>query len=668
MPSHQGVQKKVDYTRFKHSTHTGIVKSLTISGKKANLDCAYCHGNANQNKLDIENIAYPSHKFGQAAEKTHSSCTECHAITGPAAPRDMCTICHTDVEIDSKKMATNIKRFPNPSGPMQSQFFDNFSHSSHVKYYDNKFDCKACHTVNTGPVLAGRAEYKNTGIRMSRPGHTECFTCHLDAKVVSPPSKEKPDPKNTFATNCIGCHKDTSAPFKNGRPATGSELALNWFGRKIVDTENNYLNAIIKPTKNNKPFSHSSHDDSVIGKKEKRAVGIDEKQLDRTESCLVCHATGKTANTISDFYLEDKKYKEKQPLAYSCVDCHKKDGMQQKIEGAITIENSKCNYCHSINTIKAMAFLGSEWPPRNHYYNYKDVLASKAPTPPPPAVSESVSEKPAPAAIAQTNEVATDKQTEKPAPVPAITDVASTSINNKEERAASEQPVPQPAPTPINPDAGKTPAASDAPPSTGSTTPMRTEYNGFRIVSPTGGKPQTIPTIPRLGDTKDNPYWGKSDKWGVVENFNHETHIQPKYSKSCQDCHHTNTDSREELKVGLVPLCTSCHYDDSNPKNPKNKAGDEIDVELAYHGNPDNQTNNAGCIECHRRYYDTNPDAERIAPTGKCAGCHTEKMAWYDNKKYFNIWSATTSRSFNQRRLVAAYMIQQTTRRLKLKR
>jgi hypothetical protein len=139
-----------------------------------------------------------------------------------------------------------------------------------------------------------------------------------------------------------------------------------------------------------------------------------------------------------------------------------------------------------------------------------------------------------------------------------------------------------------------------------------------------------MPKMPRLGDPKDSPHWGLSDKWGVVENFDHDTHITPKYSKRCEDCHHTNKDARAEMAIGLVPLCVSCHKEKGNTVNPKNKDGEEIDVELAYHGNPNNQSNNAGCIECHKRFYETNPDADRKAPTSKCAGCHTEKQARLD--------------------------------------
>jgi hypothetical protein len=70
---------------------------------------------------------------------------------------------------------------------------------------------------------------------------------------------------------------------------------------------------------------------------------------------------------------------------------------------------------------------------------------------------------------------------------------------------------------------------------------------------------QTEPKLPRLGDPKDSPHWGMDEKWGVVENFDHQTHTQPKYSKSCEDCHHSNNDTRADMALGMVPNCVYCH-------------------------------------------------------------------------------------------------------------
>ena len=180
-------------------------------------------------------------------------------------------------------------------------------------------ECAACHSLNQAPVTAGKSNFA-AGVKESAPGHPDCFVCHFDPKIVTPP--KKPDPKNTFATNCSGCHQTAGKPLRENRPVKGSELAALWFARQIVNTE---LNPIKPGVKSPLPFSHKTHDDAV-GK--------------TVADCLSCHATGKTANTRSDFYFADRKTQEKQPLITSCIDCHKKE-MQTKIEGAVTIETAR---------------------------------------------------------------------------------------------------------------------------------------------------------------------------------------------------------------------------------------------------------------------------------------------------------------------------------------
>lgn len=384
------------FARFTHKSHKGTVKSLIVANKTAELDCAYCHGTAAKDKLgkdqhDLEAIGYPSHKNGAPNALTHSACTECHAITGSAAKLEMCGICHTTTTMmDNQRMKTNIRRFPNPDASGQSQFYDYFSHSSHVDYYDqyatqtslkeqikffdakatdpksnkgldkNKFECAACHTSNTAPVTVAKINFSN-GVKMSAPTHPECFVCHLDPKIVSPPKPEKPNPKNTFATNCTGCHADAAKPLKDNRPVAGSELAVHWFARQIVNTELNPAKAGVKSPL---PFSHKTHFEA-IGK--------------AVTDCLSCHATAKTAVTLKDFYLEDRKTKEMQPTALGCVECHKKE-MQAKIEAPVTIETAKCNYCHSLATIKPLGKKGIAMPPPSHF-GKKAIQPTPAPKP-----------------------------------------------------------------------------------------------------------------------------------------------------------------------------------------------------------------------------------------------------------------------------------------------
>lgn len=384
------------FAKFTHKSHKGTVKSLIAANKTAELNCAYCHGSVAKDKLgkdqhDLESIGYPSHKNGAANALTHSACTECHAITGSAAKLEMCGICHAKTTMmDNREMKTNVRRFPNPDGGGVSQFYDYFAHSSHVDYYDQyatqsalkgqlkffdakatdpkankgldktKFECASCHTANVAPVTVAKVNFA-AGVKMSAPSHPECFVCHFDPKIVSPPKPDKPNPKNTFATNCAGCHVDVAKPPKDNRPVSGSEANVHWFARQIVNTE---LNPPKTGAKSPLPFSHKTHDDA-IGKS--------------VSDCLSCHATAKTANTLKDFYLEDRKTREKQPTALGCVDCHKKE-MQVKIEGPVTIETAKCNYCHALPTIKAFGAKGIAMPPPNHFG--KKVL-QPTPTPKP---------------------------------------------------------------------------------------------------------------------------------------------------------------------------------------------------------------------------------------------------------------------------------------------
>lgn len=703
----------VDYSKFKHSDHDGLVKSLTMKDKSFEIKCAYCHGQAVKDKLgkdlhDIATIGYPSHKDGMDAARVHSACDECHAFTGPAIERKMCTICHDKLTFDQQNMKTNLRQFMNPDGGGVSQFYDYYSHGEHegyyetfilqtswkdrMKFYDSKkdakankgldkkkFECMTCHVMNTAPAEVGNVNFK-PGVKMSFPAHAECWICHFDPKIVAPPKPDKPSPKNTFATNCEGCHRPTGAPLKAGRPVKGSEPAPLWFSRLIV---NNELEPVDPGKKPLLPYSHKTHDKALI------SGDPNFKNLDNY--CVACHVSGKTANTVSDFYLEEKKSRENQPSAQNCAACHQKE-MEKKLGGNLTIETAKCNYCHSLQTIRLFEARGVQLPPPNHFFKKpgQPVLAmnmappatapevskpepAPAPTPVVAAVTEPSKPEPAPAQAAET--APAPKQPE-PAPAPAPVIAANTAPKEPEptpaptpapepakpEPAAAapaaepkpaeaapppkaeptpEPPKPAPAPAPEapKPEAPKNavaaaapaaaPAAAGAPAAGAKMSASGVPYKAF----PGKGMAQVQPKLPKLGDQKESKQWGLDEKWGIVSNFDHDAHTQPKYSKSCEDCHHTNKDTKADMQLGMVPNCYFCHLATGSPDNAKNKNGDEIDVKIAYHGNPDNQSNNAGCIECHKRYYDANPDAEKKAPTSTCAGCHEEKQARLDERK-----------------------------------
>lgn len=627
------------FSKFTHKSHKGRVKSLIAKNKTIELDCAYCHGTTVKDKLgkdqhDIEVIGYPSHLKGAQDAKTHSSCTECHIFTGAGTRQEMCLICHEKTSFDSKVMATNILRFPNPDGGGASQFYDYFSHGDHVDFYDqyatqtplkdrikfydskatdpkankgldkSKFECSSCHTMNTAPVTVAKINFA-AGVKMSAPGHPECFVCHFDPKIVSPPKPDKPKLDNTFATNCVGCHRDIGKPLKDGRPVMGSESAVHWFARQIVNTE---LNPSIKGKKSPSPFSHKTHDDA-IGK--------------NVADCLSCHATAKTANTLKDFYLEDRKTKEKQPAAVGCVDCHKKDGMQMKIEAAVTLETAKCNYCHSLATIKAFGAKGVPLPPPSHFGKkaiqpaptVATAPTTTQPTTPAPQTPAAQPPKPSPAPTPVTAQ-----------PTPAPTQPAATP-KPETKPATAQNTTPAATPTPAPPKPSPAPAPVVAQPATTTPPPPTTATPGAGKPAPTG--------IIRLGDPNESPHWGQHNKWGVVENFNHGNHIKPSYSQRCEDCHHTNKDARVEA----VLKCITCHKELGNADTDSKGGG--VSVEDAYHGisGSSNTNNKAGCIECHKTYRDEK-NADTKAPISPCSACHTEKQAMIDRRKFkSNHWS-----------------------------
>lgn len=348
---------RIDYSKFKHSSHAGAIKA-SRKGTVQQLDCTYCHGTVTAANPDVLR-GYPSRKYGIKSETTHSACADCHAISGRDAivagtfPA-MCNICHQGTNL--AQMGKNLRAFPNPAA-VESQFFDRFSHKKHVGYFnvsdtftarykdkdkfkeEDNFECVACHTTNQKKMVVAKVAFA-PGVKESLPGHQECFVCHFNELEVT---KETP---TFFATNCTGCHA-----VKGMATGKGSEHSVLAFVRQII---NNEMNAATKSgAEPVKPYSHETHEaEDVVGKD--------------TKSCLKCHSTGKRAEKRSDFFLEDRETKEKQPPAASCIQCHKIK-MAQKIEGAVTLEASGCNYCHALQTIKERATSGAPMPPPNHF-------------------------------------------------------------------------------------------------------------------------------------------------------------------------------------------------------------------------------------------------------------------------------------------------------------
>ncbi len=591
--------KQIDYSKFQHSSHAGMVGGVLRQAKSQELKCDYCHQDPTPEQPVV--TGYPNYKPG--APITHSACIECHLMAGRPEYPQMCRICHsTDALGDMKN---NIRPFPNPKSGPKSQFYDHYSHSDHAGYFKSSkvykelfkdksrfkekdnFECAACHDENQQPVTVGGVQFAK-GVKERAPGHKECFVCHFNEQEVD---KKSP----TFATNCVGCHNLNNKP-----KGMGSELAVLWFDREIVNTEFNQAKSPQKPGQKPKPpapFNHEAHmadyDDNPKG-----VFGPVKKPFSQgTQSCLICHETGKTAVTRSDFFNESRKTMSRQPAASSCVPCHQAE-MQQTIAGVAALESAKCSFCHSIPTIKARAAKGVALPPPSHFRGptpmetlaQATIPAPPAPTPPQP--------RPEPEPEVKTPTPTPPKPAPAPEPKPPTPAPAPEQTIAKTEPAPTPEP---PKPTPAPEPAKTTPSA--APPPSGAVKP-----------APTG--------IIRLGDPKDSDQWGQHPKWGVVENFNHGTHIQPKYSEKCEDCHHTNKDSRNEV----VQKCIECHKGPDHPDTASKANG--VPVEDAYHGVPDSaKVPKAGCIECHKRYRDEKDPNTKAPVKSPCSGCHTEKTA-----------------------------------------
>jgi hypothetical protein len=596
--SARGTNKQINYAKFQHSSHAGRVGGVLRQAKSQELKCNYCHQDPTPEQPKV--TGYPNSKPGNKV--THSACIECHLMTARPEYPQMCRICHsTDALGDMKK---NIRVFPNPASGPKSQFFDHYSHSDHAGYFKSSktykeifkdkgkfkekdnFECAACHDENPQPVTVGGVGFAK-GIKERAPGHKECFVCHFNEKEVDKTSK-------SFATNCVGCHNLDSKP-----KGIGSELAALWFNREIVNTEFNPAKPPQKPGQKPKPpapFNHEAHMGSYDDSKDKR-------YRQGTQSCLICHESGKTAGTRSDFFNEFRKTMSRQPSAASCVPCHKSE-MQKNIGGAVTLESAKCSLCHSLQTIKARAAKGIGLPPPSHFRAQPPVMAetlAQATPPPTPETrkpeTEPVPTPPTPDVRKQEAEPTPPTPTPAPEPKLKVT-TTTTEPPPKSSEAAPTPPTPSPAPAPA-----PTPAPTTS---------------GTRKPEPTG--------IVSLGDPKAEfgDQWGQHAKWGVVSNFNHGDHTKPKYSEKCEDCHHTNKDS----KVEVVLRCLTCHQSDGSPVTASKGGG--VTVEDAYHGVADSEkAPKAGCIECHKRYRDKNPDSK--APIkSPCSGCHTEKSARLD--------------------------------------
>lgn len=109
---------------------------------------------------------------------------------------------------------------------------------------------------------------------------------------------------------------------------------------------------------------------------------------------------------------------------------------------------------------------------------------------------------------------------------------------------------------------------------------------------------------------------------GVVlfRHRHHEAYLNPdnqfahqaQQGAECIGCHHKRT---EFSGVPVLAKCTACHGVDGDPKNPRNKDGDEERSQRAFHD---------ACIGCHRA-----SNARSVVKCDKapvaCSDCHNAK-------------------------------------------
>jgi len=613
--------KQIDYSKFQHSSHAGMVGGVLKRSQSQELKCDYCHQNPTPEQPVV--TGYPNERPG--AKVTHSACIDCHLMAGRPEYPAMCLICHSTPGL--AEMKKNIRVFPNPKSGPNSQFYDYYSHADHAGYFGgsktfkdlfkdknkfkqkDNFECAACHEMNQQPVTVGGIQFAK-GLKERPPGHTECFVCHFNEKEVDKKSK-------TFATNCIGCHN-----LDKKEKGAGSELAVLWFAREIVNTELNPAKPPQKPGQKPKPpapFNHEAHLKDYDDSKDKRFG-------QGTQSCLICHETGKTASRRSDFFNEFRKTMTRQPSAVSCIPCHQSN-MQKKIGGAVTLESARCSECHALQTIKDRASKGVALPPPSHFGKPMAetlAMATKPPqttpaavTPPTPTPAPTPTPKPTTTAAP----VPTPKPTATPVPTPKPTATPAPTPAPKPTPTPAPAPAPSPTTTPASAPTPTPPTPTPAP----EPAPTKTPAPAATTPATSGAVKPTPMGIIRLGDPKESDQWGQHAKWGVVENFNHGDHTKPKYSARCEDCHHTNKDS----KVEEVLKCLTCHKGADHP-DTANKGGG-VNVEDAYHGVPDSaKVPKAGCIECHKRYRDEKDPNTKAPVKSPCSGCHTEKAARLD--------------------------------------
>src|SRR5215510_6959733 len=213
-PADQSPAKQpVDYNRFTHQTHLGLIKVPNTNFAR-DLKCESCHDRPTQREIE-NNIIPTTDRNKQLILKFpgHKACVECHVIQFTSKPQQTCVICHNTQQ-------GLIARPPQRDFPMRydfNAFFDAKQHGLHVTYKlsdGKKMECAFCHkqTQKTLAVTIG--------------SHPECYVCHTPSSF---------DDKAKMKSNCVICHTQRLVDIQ--AEPFDAKLASRAYGAKFSHVE-----------------------------------------------------------------------------------------------------------------------------------------------------------------------------------------------------------------------------------------------------------------------------------------------------------------------------------------------------------------------------------------------------------------------------------------------
>jgi len=183
-------QKKTDYSRFTHKTHSGKVKipGSQETQEPQELKCDSCHQRQASRSPEAMSVATTQHNRRlQVNFPGHNACVECHITQ--FTMRQTCAICHNQEQ--GLVSLPPLRNFP--ARYDYNAYFDGKQHADHVNKYalpdGGKLDCGYCHK----PTVKQAAR--------TIPSHPECYVCH---------TPESGDAKASLKVGCGICHKSSA--------------------------------------------------------------------------------------------------------------------------------------------------------------------------------------------------------------------------------------------------------------------------------------------------------------------------------------------------------------------------------------------------------------------------------------------------------------------------